>query len=177
MFSRLHLSFGFLSVVFFSFLCIFVIMLSFTNLLRRIPFLPAQAHDIAPDLLTVDAKTLAIELGRGRLSSVELVERSLDMIQKHDGYLHAMLSIVPREKLKQTAEALDRERQQGKLRGPLHGIPIVVKVGQALLDSVVHGAHLTVLGQYCDSSRSRHANDLRILGFARHEATRECPPH
>ncbi|KAM6525857.1 hypothetical protein FALCPG4_011392 [Fusarium falciforme] len=102
-------------------------MFSSTNLLRKNPFLPTQTHDIALDPLTVDAKTLATELGQGHLSSVDLVERSLDMIQKYDGYLHAMLSIVPRKKLKQTAEALDRERQQGKLRGPLHGIPIVVK--------------------------------------------------
>ncbi|KAJ4174156.1 hypothetical protein NW754_004571 [Fusarium falciforme] len=102
-------------------------MFSSTNLLRKNPFLPSQTHDIALDPLTVDAKTLATELGQGHLSSVDLVERSLDMIQKYDGYLHAMLSIVPRKKLKQTAEALDRERQQGKLRGPLHGIPIVVK--------------------------------------------------
>jgi hypothetical protein len=58
----------------------------------------------------------------------------------------------------------------------LHGIPIVVKVGQTLHGSVVHFTLLTVLGQYCDSSRSRHANDVRILGFARHEAPRKCPP-
>ncbi|KAJ3464919.1 hypothetical protein MRS44_005577 [Fusarium solani] len=137
-------------------------MFSFTNLLRKTPFLPTQTHDIALDPLTVDAKTLATELGQGHLSSVDLVERSLDMIQKYDGYLHAMLSIVPSEKLKQTAEALDRERQQGKLRGPLHGIPIVVKVGQTLHGSVVHFTLLTVLGQYCDSSRSRHANDMLV---------------
>lgn len=116
------------------FLCIVVIMFPFTNL-RRMIALPVTGttpgSQIALDPLTADAKTLAAHLGLGRVTSVELVETSLDMIQKHDGYLHAMLSIVQRDKLKETAEALDRERQQGKLRGPLHGIPIVVKVGEA----------------------------------------------
>ncbi|KAL5598149.1 hypothetical protein FOBRF1_011942 [Fusarium oxysporum] len=80
-----------------------------------------------PDLLTVDAKTLASGLTNGHFTSVDLVERSLEMIQKHDKYLHAMLSIVPKDQLRQRAEALDKERKDGKVRGSLHGIPIVIK--------------------------------------------------
>jgi amidase len=84
------------------------------------------------DLLTADVQTLQIHLQEGRLKSVDLVDMHLEMIQKHDGYLKAMLSLVPKQRLRQISEALDQERSEGKLRGPLHGIPIVIKVSESL---------------------------------------------
>ncbi|KAH7309730.1 amidase signature domain-containing protein [Stachybotrys elegans] len=81
----------------------------------------------ALDLLTADAQSIATPLQQGRLSSVELVEKYLDSIQLHDGRLHAMLSIAPREDLLRTVAALDLERTQRNVRGPLHGIPIIIK--------------------------------------------------
>ncbi len=80
------------------------------------------------DLLTVTAKTLQSFLRDGKLTTVDLVNMHLEMIQKHDRYLKAMLSIAPKQKLLKVAKILDKERSEGKLRGPLHGIPIVVKV-------------------------------------------------
>lgn len=80
------------------------------------------------DPLTADAKTLQAYLQEGRGTSLNLVDIYLGMIEKHDHYLHAMISVVPRQKLKVIAEALDVERKEGKLRSPLHGIPIIIKV-------------------------------------------------
>ncbi|KAI8404772.1 hypothetical protein FOFC_14244 [Fusarium oxysporum] len=101
------------------------IMFTWSNLRQMAPFF-SQRRTL-PDLLTVDAKTLASGLTNGHFTSVDLVERSLEMIQKHDKYLHAMLSMVPKDQLRQRAEALDKERKGGKVRGSLHGIPIVIK--------------------------------------------------
>lgn len=144
--SQSHLSSLLLLAIIGSIIYILVAMFSLQNLRRMIPFLPAQAqvHGAMPDLLTADAKTLAAELARGSLSSVDLVEGSLAMIQKHDGYLRAMLSMVPTDQLKQTAENLDRERKMGKLRGPLHGIPIVIKVRPASHNHVAQSPFLTL---------------------------------
>ncbi|KAL9565717.1 hypothetical protein ACKAV7_009899 [Fusarium commune] len=100
-------------------------MFTWANLRQMAPFL-SQSRTL-PDLLTVDAKTLASGLTNGHFTSVDLVEKSLEMIQKHDSYLHAMLSMVPKDQLRQRAEALDKERKDGKVRGSLHGIPIVIK--------------------------------------------------
>jgi hypothetical protein len=102
------------------------IMFTWANLRQMAPFF-SQSRTL-PDLLTVDAKTLASGLTNGHFTSVDLVEKSLEMIQKHDKYLHAMLSMVPRDQLRQRAEVLDKERKEGKIRGRLHGIPIVIKV-------------------------------------------------
>ncbi len=60
-----------------------------------------------------------------RVTSRELVNQYLIRIATYDRQLHATISVNPNA-LKE-AEQLDRERAQGKLRGPLHGIPIALK--------------------------------------------------
>jgi amidase len=61
----------------------------------------------------------------GRVTSRELVLQYLTRIGIYEDKLHAALFVNP-DALKE-AEQLDRERAQGKLRGPLHGIPIALK--------------------------------------------------
>ena len=78
--------------------------------------------------LTADLKLLQHRLGDGSLQSTDLVEVYLAQIRKHDGYLHAMLSLAPQDNLVARARMLDQERQNGQLRSPLHGIPIILKV-------------------------------------------------
>src|SRR5262247_3932560 len=60
-----------------------------------------------------------------RVTSQELVRQYLARIEKYDSQLHATVT-VNRNALGE-AEALDRERASGKVRGPLHGIPIALK--------------------------------------------------
>ena len=62
---------------------------------------------------------------QGRVTSRELVLRSLARVAFYEDKLHAAIT-VNRDALKE-AEELDRERKQGRIRGPLHGIPIAVK--------------------------------------------------
>jgi Asp-tRNA(Asn)/Glu-tRNA(Gln) amidotransferase A subunit family amidase len=40
-----------------------------------------------------------------------------------------MVFTPPEEHILSVPECLDKERAAGKIRGPLHGIPIIVKVG------------------------------------------------
>jgi amidase len=60
-----------------------------------------------------------------RVTSRELVEQYLIRIAQYEDKLHAALTVNPRALAE--AEALDRERARGKVRGPLHGIPIALK--------------------------------------------------
>jgi amidase len=62
---------------------------------------------------------------QGRVTSRELVLQYLVRIATYEDKLHAAIT-VNRLALAE-GEARDRERAQGKVRGPLHGIPIALK--------------------------------------------------
>jgi Asp-tRNAAsn/Glu-tRNAGln amidotransferase A subunit and related amidases len=64
-------------------------------------------------------------LRKKRVTSRELVEQYLERIAFYNDKLHATIAVNP--KALEEADQLDRERAQGKLRGPLHGIPIALK--------------------------------------------------
>src|SRR5213593_4416809 len=72
-----------------------------------------------------------------RVTSRELVQQYLTRIALYDGKLHATISVNPNA-LKE-AEELDRERARGRLRGPLHGIPIALK-------DIVHTTNMPTSG-------------------------------
>lgn len=61
----------------------------------------------------------------GRVTSREIVLQYLTRIATYEDKLNAVIAVNPRAI--EEAEALDRERAQGKLRGPLHGIPVALK--------------------------------------------------
>jgi amidase len=61
----------------------------------------------------------------GRTTSHEIVQQYLTRIATYEDLLHAAITVNP--KALEEADALDRERAQGRVRGPLHGIPIALK--------------------------------------------------
>src|SRR3954447_22158045 len=64
----------------------------------------------------------------GTVTSHDLMQKYLDRIRAYDKdgpRLNAMIALNPRAL--DEADALDAERRAGRVRGPLHGIPIVVK--------------------------------------------------
>ena len=62
---------------------------------------------------------------RGEISSKQIVEQYLARIEKYEDQLNAAVSINPNAIAQ--AEALDRERAEGNVRGPMHGIPVSLK--------------------------------------------------
>lgn len=73
-------------------------------------------------------KQLQESMESGRYSSKAICEMYLDRIQQKDqspGGLNSVIELNP-EALT-IAEVLDQERKDGKIRGPLHGIPIMIK--------------------------------------------------
>ena len=82
---------------------------------RRRPFTVVEA--------TISELRRAME--QRRVTSRAIVEQYLTRIALYEDQLNAIITVYPgalRE-----AEERDRERAQGKLRGPLHGIPIALK--------------------------------------------------
>jgi amidase len=64
-------------------------------------------------------------LREGRVTSRELVLQYLVRIATYEDKLNAIITVNP--KALDEADALDKERKAGKIRGPLHGIPVALK--------------------------------------------------
>ncbi|KAL6907245.1 amidase signature domain-containing protein [Trichoderma evansii] len=80
------------------------------------------------DVLTATAEGLQQLLTSSTdVTSKDLVKIYLSQIKRHNDYLKAVISTAPESLLLERAGMLDEERKNGKLRGPLHGIPILIK--------------------------------------------------
>lgn len=77
------------------------------------------------DVAEKDIATLQADMAAGRVTAVGLVQAYRARIARLDSRLHSVIALNP-DALSQ-ARALDQERQAGHVRGPLHGIPILVK--------------------------------------------------
>ena len=64
-------------------------------------------------------------MAQHRITSRDLVLQYLVRIALYEDKLHAAITVNP--KALEAADARDREREQGRLRGVLHGIPIALK--------------------------------------------------
>src|SRR6187549_1023353 len=82
----------------------------------------------ALDVAELSASDAAAKMAAGALSSRQLTQAYLDRIAKIDKAGPALNSVIELnpDALKD-ADALDAERKAGKLRGPLHGIPVLIK--------------------------------------------------
>jgi amidase len=87
---------------------------------------PATAKTVAVEDVSLDR--LKVMLRDGQISSVDLTQAYLDRIAAMDRKgpaLHSVIAVNP-DAMAQ-ARTLDAERKAGHVRGPLHGIPILIK--------------------------------------------------
>ena len=83
--------------------------------------------DAAPEFSIVEAgiPDLQAAMESGELTSRAIVEAYLARIARYEDRLNAAVTINPAAL--EEADALDSERASGRVRGPLHGIPIALK--------------------------------------------------
>ena len=89
--------------------------------------LAAQSARKAPAFTVVEATIPEMQtaMRERRVTSRELVTQYLTRIALYDKQINAAISINPRAL--EDADARDAERAAGRVRGPLHGIPIAIK--------------------------------------------------
>ena len=114
-----------------------------------VPFLASQGS--APsqpfDVVEAGVGELQEAMDKGLVTSVELVRAYLARIEAYDQsgpHLNAMIRLNPEALAR--AEEMDRERERKGTRGPLHGIPIVLKDNYDTRDMPTTGASVSLAG-------------------------------
>ncbi len=107
------------------------------------------------DVHELGIEGLARALSEGHVTSRQLVEQYLARIDAYDQTgpnINAMITINPHAL--EAADALDRERISGHVRGPLHGIPLVVKDNYDTADMPTENGSPIVSGRRPDRDLS-----------------------
>lgn len=93
-------------------------------------FTDLAKHSPSFNTLTATVQSLQDALGSGRLRSTQLVEEYQRSICLYNEWLGAVYQLAPGAM--DRAREMDALRQEGKILGALHGIPILVKVGKVV---------------------------------------------
>jgi len=106
---------------------------------------PRQRTPSSPfSVVEASISEMRAALEQRRVTSRELVQQSLDRINQFENRLNAAITINPRALAE--ADARDAERKAGKVRGPLHGIPIALKDNIHTTDMPTTGGALAFAG-------------------------------
>src|SRR6266850_4077316 len=100
-------------------------------------------------------------LASGRVTSRQLVAEYLTRIALYEDQLKAIITVNPR--VLEEADALDRERAQGRVRGPLHGIPVALKDNIHTTDMPTTGGAVAFEG-YRPGYEATVTRNLRAAG-------------
>src|SRR5947209_19696524 len=111
-------------------------------------------------------------MNSGTLTSVQLTTNYLNQIATFNPLLHAVIETNPDALA--IAKKLDTERHSGHLRGPLHGIPILVKDNLATADKMQTTAGSLALVGSTVPSDSVVVNRLRAARSEERRVGKEC---
>ncbi|MEL0152076.1 MAG: amidase family protein, partial [Halieaceae bacterium] len=118
-------------------------------------------------MLNQTAKELARDIGKGKLSSVEVTDFFIDRIEKHNPIVNAVIAERFGEARKEARRA-DQMVKRGEPLGALHGLPMTIKDAYEVTGLTCEVGHLPFKGRVSDSDavvvkRLREAGAL-ILG-------------
>jgi amidase len=117
------------------------------------------------ELSEATVQQLQDKMKSGELTSKKITQLYLDRIQaidKSGPKLNSVIEVNP--DALQLAEALDQERKNGKVRGPLHGIPVLIKDNIDTKDKMATSAGALALAENKASKDAFVAAKLREAG-------------
>jgi amidase len=127
----------------------------------------------APPFSVVEATIAQMQqaMAAGSVTSRELVQQSLTRIALYEDQLNAVIT-VNRRALDVAAER-DRERAAGRVRGPLHGIPIALKDNIHTTDLPTTGGALAFAGLVppYEATVTRHLREAGAVIVAKTQLT------
>ena len=132
-----------------------------TSLLGSSAFACGPAKVGGLDLGKATLTDVSAALDAGKVSSAELVRTYLARIRECDSNYHAVISLNP--DASSQAKALDEERRAGKSRGPLHGVPVILKDNIDLAGMVTTAGSLALAANRRERS-APVAGDLAAAG-------------
>lgn len=90
------------------------------------PALPRFLGNNAVELTELSLTEAAARVRSGDVTATQLVEACLARIAHYDPKLDAFITVCKDKALRQ-AQQLDADQRAGRIRGPLHGVPIAIK--------------------------------------------------
>jgi len=132
-----------------------------TALIANARAAPATAAP-APELEEVTVAQLQTQMASGGLTAQSLVQKYQARINVIDPALNSIIELNPDAEA--IAKALDAERKAGHVRGPLHGIPVLLKDNVDTHDRMQTAAGSIALMGTAPSQDSTVAAKLRAAG-------------
>ena len=123
----------------------------------------SEVTDAAPAFTVVEASFAELQsaMESGRSTSRAIVQAYLERIERYEPELRATMAVNPRAL--EEADRLDAERTAGKVRGPLHGIPIALKDNIHTTDMPTTGGALA-FSNYTPPYEATLVTNLREAG-------------
>src|SRR5258706_1318520 len=140
-----------------------------TALAAAVAFAPAQQRGFS--VLEASLSDMRRALQQHRVTSRELVQQSLTRIALYEDRLNAIIYVNPHAL--EEADARDRERAAGRVRGPLHGIPIALKDNIQTRDMPTTGGALAFAGLVppYDATLTKNLRDAGAIIMAKTQLT------
>jgi amidase len=130
-----------------------------------------SAQTVPFSVVEADIAGMQRAMAEGRATSRSLVEQSLTRIALHEDQLNAAIS-VNRRALDEASDR-DRERAAGRVRGPLHGIPVALKDNIHTTDMPTTGGALAFAGFVppYEATVARHLREAGAVVIAKTQMT------
>ncbi|WP_405112217.1 amidase family protein [Paenibacillus sp. FSL K6-1217] len=113
-------------------------------------------------LIEADITSIQQQMAQGSLTSMLLVHWYLERINRLDGLLRSVLEVNP--DALEIATRLDKERRDTGSRGPLHGIPVLVKDNIGTADKLHTSAGALALADCIAAEDAELITRLRAAG-------------